>query len=211
MANPTSQVVFCGENPELRLFREGTEEMVAIASYWQCSYSAYGQGQVLIVWTSPDGTGLGAQSRHAIYADNLPLAHFLAQTLVQYFDGFQTLEIGGLTPIPARLVRAIDPRRDYRVFCYSEHDTLELLWGQVLDTRLPGSYPNLFKRSDDEIQYDVHNVICPCGDARLWINGQAAAGQLVHFHDGTRHRSNAFLAYSETWVEHRPASPSSGS
>jgi hypothetical protein len=200
----TDRVIFCGENPELRLFREGTEEMVAIASYWQGSYSAYGQGQVLIVWTDPAGTGLGEQARHAIYTDNPPLARFLAQTLVQHFDGFQTLGIDNLIPIPARLVRAVDPRRDYRVFCYSETDTLELSWGPVLDYRLPNTYANLFDRPETEIRYDVNNVICPCGEARLWINGQQSAGQIIHFHDGTRHRSTAFLAYSETWVEHCP-------
>lgn len=205
-----TQVIFSGENPELRLFREGTEEMVAIASYWQCSYSTYGQGQALFVWTSPEGTGLGAQSRHALYADNLPLARFLAQTLVHQFDGFKTLEISTLTPIPARLVRAVDTHRDYRVFCYSEQDTLELMWGPVLDYRLPQSYPNLFNHPEHETRYDVSTMICPCSDGRLSINGQAAVGQVTHYHDGTRHRSSAFLAYSETWVEHRPDSPSSG-
>ncbi|MGI8975606.1 MAG: hypothetical protein ACR2GS_02645 [Thermomicrobiales bacterium] len=35
-------VVFAGENPLLMLYAPDTEELVAVASYWRCSYSARG-------------------------------------------------------------------------------------------------------------------------------------------------------------------------
>jgi hypothetical protein len=40
-------VVFAGENPLLMLYAPGTEELVAVASYWRCSRS--GEGEALVI------------------------------------------------------------------------------------------------------------------------------------------------------------------
>lgn len=188
------RVIFCGENPELRLYREGTEEVVALASYWRSVYSAHGQGHALFVWAAP-------KVAPAIYADNEPLARFLAQRMVQHFDGFQELGFGSLTPKQARFVQAGEGRHDYRVLCYGDEGEIEIVWRDILDYRLPHTYANLFQRTEQEVQYDVLNVICPAADGSFTLNGNTIPGRVNSFHDGTTHRSSAFLAFSETWIE----------
>lgn len=190
------RVIFCGENPELRLYREGTEDVVALASYWRCAYSAHGQGHALFVWAAPE-----ALFAPVIYTDNESLARFLAHTLVQHFDGFEGLGFGSLTPKQARFVQSGDSRHIYRVLCYSDDGEIEVVWRDILDYRLPHTYSNLFKRAEQEVQYDVMNVICPVANGSLMLYGNAISGRVNSFHDGTMHRSSGFLAFSETWIE----------
>lgn len=186
------QVIFCGENPEVRLYRDDT--MTAFASYWWSAYSPHGQGQVLFLWATPD-------VQPVIYAENEALARFLGETLVQHFDGLQAFGFDRLIPKQARFVRGGDSRRNYRVLCYDDRDEIEVVWQDIFNYRLPRLYSNIFERSEQETQYDVSNVICPVASARIIVNGTPLPGQVNSYHDGTMQRSSAFLAFSETWIE----------
>lgn len=41
-----AKVIFSGENPGLTLYKPGTEQVVAAASYWRCVYSEHGFGSM---------------------------------------------------------------------------------------------------------------------------------------------------------------------
>lgn len=196
------RVIFCGENPEIRLYPADSDEMIAIASYWRCTYSAHGPGQVLFLWVSPE-----VMPVQAIYTDNEPLARFLAQTLVQHFDGLQPLGFPAIAPQSASLVQSGNSHENYHVQCLAEIGTVEVEWRNVLDVRLPRAYTNLFQQADTETQYDVTTVICPTKTASLTIRGNSISGRVISSHDGTMHRSSAFLAFSETWTERDAARP----
>ena len=190
------RLIFCGENPEVRLYREGTEEMTAFASYWWSAYSPHGQGQVLFLWATPD-----VLAAPVIYAENEALARFLGQTLVQHFDGLQAFGFDRLTPKQARFVRGGDSRHNYRVLCYDDKDEIEVVWQDIFNYRLPRLYTNILNRTEQEVQYDVLNVICPVASGTIMLNGTPLPGQINSFHDGTMQRSSGFLAFSETWIE----------
>jgi hypothetical protein len=51
--------MIAGENPMIVLYRPGSDEVVAIASMWTCSWSEAGQGRALVIWADAEATGLG--------------------------------------------------------------------------------------------------------------------------------------------------------
>src|SRR3954465_5396670 len=83
-----SPIVFCGENPNIMLVN-ASETISAAASYWDCTYSAYGVGHVLLLYLDAHNAAVLNHPTIAIYADNVPLARYLTDTFTQHFDGWQ--------------------------------------------------------------------------------------------------------------------------
>ncbi len=82
-------VVFAGENSLVMLYAPGTDDVVAVASYWRCSYSAAGEGQALVMWSDPDGTGLGDLAPTGIFTDNPAMAKLVWDHFNSHFDRLQ--------------------------------------------------------------------------------------------------------------------------
>jgi hypothetical protein len=190
---PKRPVVFSGENSMIRLFRPGSDDIIAGASYWRGTYSEHGEGNALVIWANPAATGLGDLAPHAVYADNLALGQFVAVTFNQYFRGYQNRGFGEMTPQPARFFQQGYGRRQHRVTCVAEQVTIELLWQDVLDAAL-----EFLENTSGARRFDVSTVICPCARASITVNDKAAAGEVKRGPGPTA--SSAFLALSETWV-----------
>jgi hypothetical protein len=79
-------VIFAGENHMITLFAAGSDQAIVSMSCWRCSYSAYGEGFVLFVWSDPPASNHLAAN--AIYSDNAALARMVATHFNQYFAGF---------------------------------------------------------------------------------------------------------------------------
>jgi hypothetical protein len=184
-------VLFAGENPVMRLFRPGTDKVLALASYWHAGYSEYGEGSALLLWTHPSESGLAAPL-HAVYADNLEVARLVSRKFNQYFAGFAELGFGALEPELAIFAVQGDGRNGLRVTCSTGGTTVDLAWEGVLD-----AYQFRARRSLGDAQYDLCSVICPVGGASITVNGVRAAGDLKR--DGER-ESSAFLALAESWA-----------
>lgn len=201
MENSNHQVILCGENPEMRLVRAGTEEEVAFASYWRCTFSPHGTGQLLVL-NITDAALPGSGGIKRIYADNPPLARFVVDSLVQHFPGLQALKLPECAVTPAQLTQTSTLPADYRVTCQAEQETVEIIWQNMLEVRLLRTYPNLITEPETGYFLDVSNVICPVGAGTFTINQTPVQGVVQSFQDGTMHRSSAFLAFSETWIKH---------
>lgn len=197
-------IIFCGENPGLSLYRPGTQDLVAAASYWRCTYSAHGEGNALILWLDLDAAGLGQGELRAIYADNGPMARFITDTLNQHFGDFQNRGFPAVQPEPARFFQESDSRRYHRVVCHSGDREVELVWRDVRDRQmLIGS----------DVVYGGHSfelatVICPCATATIAVDGSPVRGDVRLSEREGRPQSSAFLAFAESWVDNGPASPS---
>src|SRR5688572_4750244 len=88
-----SPVVFCGENPHIVLYNDDT--ISAAASYWHCTFSAYGEGNVLLLYLDAANAAALKQPSIAVYADNAPLARYLTDTFNQHFEDWDKLGFGG--------------------------------------------------------------------------------------------------------------------
>lgn len=193
-------VIFTGENPGLSLFRPGSGELVAAASYWRATYSAHGEGNALILWLDLTACG-GNGTRTAIYADNAAMARFVTDTLNQYFGDFQDKGFSSVTPEPARFFQESDSRSYHRVVAHAEAHRVALVWRDVRDyQQVIGSDTQLGGRS-----FELATVICPCAEATILVDGVPVQGDVRLTERDGRPQSSAFLAFAESWVENGPA------
>lgn len=182
-------VIFCGENPELRLLQSG--DHFALASYWRCTYSPHGVGQLLV---------LHAGDLTTIHADNAPLARFIIDTLVQHFPGLNVLNLPQVAIETAQLTQHGTAQTGYHVRSVSDRHTVEAVWSDIREVR-PLATLSAFINEGDTV-LDVSNVICTAAQGSITVNGVAISGQIESYHDDDHFRSSAFLAFSETWSRH---------
>lgn len=187
-------VVFAGENPLLTLYRPGNDEVIAAASYWRCSYSEQGEGNVLVIWIDPTASGLAEVAPRGIYTDNVALGRMVWTNFNQHFRPFQNRGIAELEPRAARFVQQADGRRLHRVTCSTGVTTIELLWRDALDVFQMAATATVGGQS-----YEVTNMVLPCAQASITVDGLLVPGE-VRQPQG-RYRSSAFIAFCETWVE----------
>ncbi len=195
--SPTGRVIFSGENPGLTLYRPGTEQIVAAASYWRCVYSDRGEGNALIIWFDPAGAELGPFPPQAIFTDNPGVARLVTDRFTQYFGAFRDRGFAELQPVHARFFQESDSRWYHRVVCNPGNGVIELTWWDVMDYQMR-------LRQDYQLgdtRWDLATVICPCASARIEVNNRAVAGEVRSTREGPQPASSAFLAFSETWVE----------
>ena len=70
-------IAFCGENPVVELYDATAETITAAASFWHCTYSPHGEGQVLLVYLDAANAAALGQPSVAIYADNASVARYV--------------------------------------------------------------------------------------------------------------------------------------
>ena len=186
-------VVFAGENPILQLFRAGSEEAVASASVWRCTYSEQGVGTVLSVWMDPAESGLGEQAVTGIYADNAELARMVWENFNRHFGSFQNRGLDEAEVRPARFVEEAGGRRSHRITCAAGTERIDLLWQDVQDV-----FHSVGSATFGETTWEITNVVCPCTRGSITVNGRSVAGEVRQ--TGGTFQSSAFLAFCESWV-----------
>ena len=198
-----SPVVFCGENPNIMLV-DATESITAAASYWECTYSAYGTGHVLLIFLDAKNVAALDHPPIAIYADNVPLARYLTNTFNQHFEDWQQLGFSAAAVQQASFSKESDSRQFYLVTCQSGQIQINLLWSEFRDASFR-TFPDLnsggFGALGDE-HYHVANMIILCEKGSITINQRVAGGaaQTRTLPEG-RFSSSVFVALSETWIK----------
>jgi len=186
-------VFLSGENPAMTLYVPGTEQVIAVASYWNCTDSPHGVGHVLILWFAGETTDIG---HGGIFTDNSELAKKLVDKLTQHFPEFENVPIETLTYVNAICEHTYDGT-SYRVTCRAQNQQIKLEWVEVLDRKqiIWQGFPA------GDASYDLTTVICPCRKGRIQVNDRMMEGevQTLKADDGF-FRSSAFLAFAETWI-----------
>ena len=126
-------VVFCGENPNIILVDAVNESITAAVSYWDCAYSSYGEGHVLLIYLDAKNASALDHARIAIYADNAPLARYLTDTFNQHFEDWQQFGFSGAAVEQARFSKDSDSREFYRISCASGQNQIDLVWDDIRD------------------------------------------------------------------------------
>jgi hypothetical protein len=186
-------VIFAGENPILQLYAAGSEQMVAAASIWRCTYSEQGVGYVLILWIDPEGSGLGEGAPTGMYTDNADLARMVWSTFNRHFGSFQNRGLEGAEPRTARFVEEAGGPRFHRITCSAGTTTIELVWRDVQDV-----FHNVGGTTLGETTWEVTNVVCPCAAGAILVDGRQVSGEVRP--TGGTFQSSAFLAFCESWV-----------
>lgn len=186
-------VVFAGENPLLMLYRPGTDQVIAVASYWKCSYSSAGSGEALVIWVDADASGLGERAPVGVFTDNAAMARLVWDTFNRHFDRLQGRGIEQVSPQPARFTQQSGEMRLHRVTCSIGTMAIELEWRDAFEVIHTVTTPEV-----GSSRWEVTNVVCPCADGGIRVNGVEVIGE-VHQPEGM-FRSSAFLAFAESWV-----------
>jgi len=190
-------VFMAGENPGLRLYASDTEHLVAVVSYWHCTYSPLGVGNALVLWL--DASPMSDQDTYrsgAIFTDNVPLARALVETLTQHFPEFRGLPVTALPYVEATCDHTFDGTR-YTARCRTEAVQVEVVWEDLLDQK----HLNWPQFPAGSVAYDLTTVICPCRAGRITLAGRRVPGEVLQANaaDGSP-SSTAFLAFAESWV-----------
>jgi hypothetical protein len=189
-------VLFSGENPGMTLYLPGTEQVVAVASYWHCTDSPWGVGHALVLWLDTGTTPATDVSHGCIFTDNLDLAQVLIKNLTQHFPEFRDVPVETLAYTNAHCEHTYDGML-YQVICLTPEIRVEIKWSEVLD-RKQVVWPQF---PAGQAAYDLTTVICSCRVGDIQINGKLTGGEveIAQTADG-RFSSSAFLAFAETWV-----------
>lgn len=189
-------ILFAGENPGMTLYFPGTEQVVAVASYWHCTDSPWGVGHALILWLETGITSATDIGHGCIFTDNLNLAQVLVKNLTQHFPEFRDIPIETLAYTSAHCEHTYDGAC-YKVVCLRPEVRVEIKWAEVLDRKqiIWSQFPA------GHAVYDLTTVICPCRIGDIQINGKLTGGEvkISQTTDGL-FSSTAFLAFAETWV-----------
>lgn len=189
-------ILFSGENPGMTLYVPGTEQVVAVVSYWHCTDSPWGIGHALILWIAKGTSAAPSIGHGGIFTDNRDLAQILVENLTQHFPEFQDVPVETLAYVDAPCEHTYDGI-SYRAVCRTPEAQVEVEWHDVLD-RKQVVWPQF---PAGAATYDLTTVICPCRVGHVWVNGELMEGEVktVQAANGF-FSSTAFLAFAETWV-----------
>jgi hypothetical protein len=193
MVEAKRPIFFSGENPGMTLYAHGTEETVAVASYWHCMDSPMGVGHALVLWLKDENKVIG---HGGIFTDNLKLAEILVKKLTQHFPEFEHVPTTTLKYMHSGCEHIFDGI-SYRVITKTSNMEIQIVWSEPLDRKQilwPG-----FPAGEDA--YDLSTVIRPCRVGGIQVNGNEIDGEVkvTQNADGI-YSSSAFLAFAETWV-----------
>jgi len=190
-------VFVCGENPSISLFAPGTKQVVAVASYWQITHSAYGPGNALVLWLAENSLPGSQFAPSGIFSDNIPLARLLVNSLTRYFSEFRTFDVTSLTYVDAICHQTHNGAGNYTVNCQAETLRVVVEWAEPLDQKLI-SYPGF--QAGNQI-FDLITVSCPCRSGSISVAGVPVPGEIrVTTEPDGNVSSTAFLAFAETWL-----------
>lgn len=191
-------VDWTGENPGI-LLRNADGTFAAMALFFRVAWSPVGQGQVLLLYGTPDATLGPDNAPNVMLADNLELAGFLKDTFIGRLGAFRDAPAFDSLPIqPVRATRSSgDPMgHRYSETVSGEGLTVELVW-EDLET------PKALELTPDQVGTGMHTMftlLVPARKAQIIVNGHALPGEVGSRVQAGFETTTAFLYFSETWV-----------
>lgn len=191
-------VDWTGENPGI-LLKRADGSFSAMALFFRVAWSPVGQGQVLLLYGSPDSEVGTSSAPNLLISDNHALGEFLKTNFIARLDAFrQARPFEQLAHVDALSVSSDgDPMSDrYSETVSAEGVTVQLVW-EALEA------PRALELTPEQVGTKSHTMftlLVPAQKASILVNGSALPGEL-----GTRvqagvETTTAFLYFSETWV-----------
>lgn len=191
-------VDWTGENPGILLKNEdGT--FSAMALFFRVAWSPVGQGQVLLLYGSPNEIEGSEIAPNIMLADNLELAAFLKDQFIGRLAAFRNAPAFDTLPLrPAQAVRSSGDPMGHR-YCETvsgEGVTVELVWEDL-------EAPKALELTPEQVGTGMHTMftlLVPAKSAQIIVNGHALPGEIGERVQAGFKTTTAFLYFSETWV-----------
>jgi hypothetical protein len=191
-------VDWTGENPGI-LLKNDDDSFAAMALFFRVAWSPVGQGQVLLLFASPNEEQGSAEAPNIILSDNSELSDYLLENFIGRLAAFRDAPaFKKLDHLVAQSVTSSgDPMSHrYTETVAGEGYTIELVWEQLEAPRALELMPNQVGSGI----HTMYTVLVPAQQAQIIVNGKSLPGKL-----GTRvqagfETTTAFLYFSETWI-----------
>ena len=191
-------VDWTGENPGIILKNED-DSFAAMALFFRVAWSPAGQGQVLLLYGSPDEISAADIAPNVLMSDNIELAEFLMENFIGKLAAFrQAPAFEHLSHVLARSVRSSgDPMgHRYTETIAGEGLTVELVWEDL-------ESPKALELNPDQVgtgEHTMFTLLVPANKAQILVNGHRLPGQVSTRVQAGFETTTAFLYFSETWV-----------
>ena len=191
-------VDWTGENPGILLKNEAGG-FSAMALFFRVAWSPAGQGQVLLLYGSPDRAEATPEAPNLLMSDNFELAGFLKDNFVAKLAAFrQAPAFDALRHVTATSVRTSgDPMSHrYAETISGEGLAVELVWEDL-------EAPRALELTPDQVgtrEHVMFTLLVPARNARIIVNGRSLPGSVGTRVQAGMETSSAFLYFSETWV-----------
>lgn len=191
-------VDWSGENPGI-LLKNDDDSFSAMALFFRVAWSPVGQGQVMLLYGTPNAQQGSDEAPNIIISDNAELSHYLLDNFIGRLAAFRDAPaFKGLKHLLAQSVRSDgDPMSHrYSETVSGEGVTVQLVWEAL-------EHPRALELTPDQVGSGMHNmfsVLVPAQQGSILVNGKSLPGKL-----GTRvqagvETTSAFLYFTETWI-----------
>jgi len=191
-------VDWTGENPGI-LLKDSTGGFSAMALFFRVAWSPVGQGQVLLLYGSPNETEGSPEAPNVLMSDNSRLAEFLKHTFISKLAAFRdAAAFGGLRHVMAASVQTSGDPMSHRYVetIAGEGLAIELVWEEL-------EAPRALELTPDQVGTGEHvmfTLLVPARKARIIVNGRSLPGMVGTRVQAGMETTTAFLYFSETWV-----------
>ncbi|MCL6285422.1 hypothetical protein M3P21_17985 [Ruegeria sp. 2012CJ41-6] len=191
-------VDWTGENPGI-LLKDDAGNFSAMALFFRVAWSPVGQGQVLLLYGSPDQVAGPSEAPNVILSDNPDLTAFLKTNFISKLAAFAGAP--GFATLPEIGAQAVRTSGDPMSHRYTETIagpglTVELVWEGF-------EKPRALELSPHEVasgEQNMFSLLVPARSAQIIVNGRALPGTLGTRVQAGYETTTAFLYFSETWI-----------
>ena len=191
-------VDWTGENPGILLKRDDGS-FSAMALFFRVAWSPVGQGQVLLLYGTPDAEQGSVDAPNILISDNAELSAYLLENFIGKLAAFRDAPaFNGLTHLVAQSVvtdgDAMQGR--YTETVAGESFTVQLVWEQL-------EHPRALELMPHQVGSGIHSmfsVLVPAQQASILVNGKALPGKLGTRVQADVETTSAFLYFTETWI-----------
>jgi hypothetical protein len=191
-------VDWTGDNPGI-LLKNDDDSFAAMALFFRVAWSPVGQGQVLLLFASPNEELGSAEAPNIILSDNSELSDYLLENFIGRLAVFR--DAPAFEKLNHLVAKSVSSSGDPMSHRYTEtvaggSYTIELIWEQLEAPRALELMPNQVGSGI----HTMYTVLVPAQQAQIIVNGRSLPGKL-----GTRvqagfETTTAFLYFSETWI-----------
>ena len=192
------RVDWTGENPGI-LLKDDTGGFSAMALFFRVAWSPVGQGQVLLLYGTPDAVEGARGAPNVILSDNAGLTAYLKANFIGKLAAFASAPAFATLPeVAAASVRSSGDPMGHR---YTETViggglAVELVWEDL-------EPPRALELTPDQVgtgEHTMFTLLVPARSAQIIVNGRSLPGKLGTRVQAGYETTTAFLYFAETWI-----------
>ncbi len=191
-------VDWTGENPGI-LLKDEEDNFSAMALFFRVAWSPVGQGQVLLLYGTPQQVEGTETAPNLLMSDNLKLAEFLKENFIAKLAAFR--QAPAFETLSHRLATTVRSSGDpmghrYTETISGEGLTVELVWENL-------EKPLVLELTPEQVgtgEHTMFTLLVPANNAQIIVNGQSLPGKVGTRVQAGYETTTAFLYFSETWV-----------